>query len=122
MCDYGYDDVSEVFVDQWVRARKPRKCCACDETIEARAIYHMHKVLCEGMWQRHDHCERCWSMCEALWRNNDGASIDLDLACGEVWESAPDDVAELAFRTRAEMQERAEQQYADKRTRRMTAP
>lgn len=120
MCDYGEDDETDVWVFEWIKARKTHACCACDEPIAAGQIYHSYKALRDGEWSRWVHCGRCWRVCEAIWQMNDGAAIDLNLACGEVWESPPDDVAALAFALPGEMREADE--YGKKDTRRHVMP
>lgn len=97
MCDYGEDDETDVWVFEWIKARKQHHCCACDEPIEPGHVYHSYKALRDGVWSRWIHCARCWYMCKKLWARNDGAAINLELNCGEVWEEPPEDVAALAF-------------------------
>lgn len=119
MCG-GYDDITEVWVETWVRARKPRQCCACCETIQADMVYHRHKTLEDGVWCQVDHCVRCWKICEALWKQLDGDAIDLRLDCGEVWKNPPPNVMELAFEAPQDGQEWAEHEY--QQSKRTTAP
>lgn len=111
MCDYDWDE-SAARVLSWVRARKPKQCCACETVVAVGVLYHKYKSLDDGEWSELDHCARCWAMCEALWENGAGA-IDLTLSCGEVWEGAPPQVAVLAFSLPGENADKGEGQYAD---------
>jgi len=104
MCDGGVDEITEVQLDSWLKAAKERLCIACRESIPAGIIYHQSRRLVEGSWEVWSHCVRCWRMCEALWQRNGGECIDMRLSCGEVWDSPPEAVAELAFALPGDMQ------------------
>lgn len=118
MCDTYGSEIADVQVFEWIRARKPRPCYACEETISAGQLYHRCKYLYDGAWSSYDHCGRCFRMCEALWKRLDGDSIEMDLNCGETWERPPDDVEALAFALPGECGE-ANSYATDKR---ITAP
>ncbi len=96
-----------------------------EETIAARQVYHRAKYLHDGSWPQWDHCSRCWSICEAIWANNDGGGIDMRLACGENWTDvfarAPEP-QHLAFELPGEAQERAGREYARRDRRLETMP
>lgn len=115
MCDGDHDDLTTVWIDEWIRARKPRGCCACEIVIQPGEIYHMHKTLADGVWSKWDHCQRCWTLCKALWKKLDGGGIELDFTCGETWESPPPEIEALAFALPAEMQALARLEYAANR-------
>ena len=123
MCDLGYDEVTEVMVDSWIKAAKAHPCMACKESIPVGIVYHESKRLADGDWHRWKHCVRCWRMCEALWQRNGGECIDMGLKCGEVWEQPPDEIAELAFALPGDLQERpvSERDCELKRMRRLRA-
>ncbi len=112
MCDNDLEGPA-VQVLSWVRARKPKQCCACETVVAVGALYHKYKSLYDGDWAEFDHCARCWAMCEALWAMNGGEAIDLGLNCGEVWNGAPPEVAELAFTLPGENADKGEGEYAD---------
>lgn len=90
MCDDDY--YGHAFqTRRWVKARKAHRCSAvdCDINIRPGDLYHEFSVCTErgDRPERYRHCARCWAICEALWK--DGAhAIDLELDCGETWESA----------------------------------
>lgn len=117
MCDYDYEP-TDVQVFEWIRARKPRPCCACQETIVPGQHYHRCKYLYDGEWSSYDHCGRCFRIVQSLWKTTDGSAIEMGLDCGEVWETPPDDVAALAFALPGECGE-ADSYATDKR---ITAP
>ena len=71
MCgDPGVDTVT-VADTREVRARKPHRCSACDETIRVGDVYKRTGTLFEGKWETERHCLRCWALLEALWFDGD---------------------------------------------------
>lgn len=111
MCDFDWDG-SGATVLSWVRARKPRQCCACETVVAVGTLYHKYKMLFDGEWSEFYHCARCWEICLALWELTCEA-IDLTLGCGETWERPPPSVAELAFSLPGDHAAKAENEYAD---------
>lgn len=105
--------------EKWVTARKLHRCSACGEAITPGYRYHYLTGRFEGEWVTWKHCARCWMMLEILSYYSDGQTIQLDLDCGEDWESLtgeppPDDVAELAFLSANDAQERVREIGAEK--------
>ncbi len=94
MCD---DDItSKNLQRRYLVARKPHACYACGEAITAGSRYHFDVEICDGSLQSFKHCVRCWKMVEALWRTGIHW-VDFSLACGEIWDDPPPEVAALAF-------------------------
>ena len=107
MCDYG--ETPSAWSEEWRRARKEHRCCACGETIRPGDRYH----YLSGIWDKspsvYKHCARCWHLYRLLQdRDLEGdGGIVLTLDCGELWRDNfnPDtEPAELAFLTREEAQ------------------
>lgn len=111
----------------WVKARKPRECYACAETIRPGDIYHREVGAEPGeSIFRYDHCARCWRiLCFLV---DDGAEgVPYALNCGEDFEyfeanddpyrKANDDhwAHTLAFQTPEEAQTFALEQRAKER-------
>jgi hypothetical protein len=102
MCDL-HSDRPSCWSETWRRARKPHRCRACDETIRRGDRYHYSSGVWDGRPDSFAHCARCWAIYLALQAELEpGEGIDLDLDCGETWQSAfgeepPEAVARLAF-------------------------
>lgn len=94
-----------------VKARKAHDCHACEEGVCAGEKYV--RTVCtsddpDHPFEYYKHCLRCWSVLRAVRRERPGDAIAWALDCGEDWKDAigdlPDEIAALAFLTRAEVQ------------------
>jgi hypothetical protein len=110
MCD-DRADAPEAWRETIRRARKSHHCCACKEVILPGDRYHYSSGVWDGSGGDFKHCLRCWKMFLALQNamdDVDGGGVEITLDCGENWLDTigdlPEDVAALAFMTRAEMQ------------------
>lgn len=97
MCD-TFDERNVISEWRISRARAPRRCEACCETIPQGVLYHHFSALYDGSWSHVDQCVRChaiWLAADAkisAW--DEAASLTLD--CGV--KADPDDAAqEVAF-------------------------
>ena len=101
MCDVEGPDA---YRSAWRRARKAHKCGACRETIRPRDRYR----YTSGVWDHRPasfkHCVRCWLTVCAL--QAEGGPVDLELACGEVYDGEDAALHALAFMTPDEGQAR----------------
>lgn len=104
MCDLSFDG-PDACSESWRRARKPHKCCACDEAIGAGQRYHFTSGIWDGRASSYKHCARCWTMLLMLGDVSE-APVDLLLDCGELWVDlyGEEEPAHLAFVTPAEAQ------------------
>jgi hypothetical protein len=100
-----------VFANEgWKRARKQHKCSACHEPILRGDRYYYHASLFDGDMDVVKQCARCRAMYDHLLDIGDSCEFpDMRLDCGHDYEEAhgeppPENVAALAFATRAEMQ------------------
>lgn len=104
MCDASCDG-PQVQEGEWRRAAKAHHCYACHEAIRVGELHHVLSGVWEDGWESYRHCVRCWRMVCELGAIT-GEAVQLDLNCGEAFEGPEDDpMHELAFMTRAEMQE-----------------
>jgi len=105
MCDSieGYCDIYE---NSRIKARKPRKCDACDEVIAKSHFYHRETMLFDSQWENTNRCLRC----EAIYQHLSIKMSKEDMAprpaldCGEVYQDPPESIARLAFITADEAQ------------------
>ncbi len=100
MCDLDDENGPTASKEVWQNARKPHKCHACKETIRVGDRYHVLSGIWDGTPRSFKHCARCWTMLEEL---PEGAQLDLN--CGQIWESPPDHIAALAFALPGEINE-----------------
>lgn len=85
------------------RARKPHRCCACNETIQVGHRYHYSFEIFDGSADSWKRCARCQLIYEHLVAvlPYDEAP-DYELNCGHTYEEVhgeppPDEIAALAF-------------------------
>jgi hypothetical protein len=114
------DGTYDVYRETRRTARKEHRCSACHETIASGHSYHHVAIVYEREAETVKRCERCQAIhlhlrevsradpYEELWP-------DERLDCGEEYEShwgrkPPPEIAELAFVTQAEMQQRVRKQ------------
>jgi hypothetical protein len=107
MSQYGDGEYTEVYREQWRKARKPRKCHACHETITPGSRYHYTFVIFDGDTDDNVRCERCQAIFEHLSsRIRDAGDHDeychWELGCGDTYkerwdEEPPPEIAALAF-------------------------
>lgn len=107
MCDLDAAG-PQAFYQRVRRARKEHCCCACGETIRPGDRYSVSSGIWDGEPDSFKHCLRCRTMINMLMEYLH-EPIDLELSCGETWESVfdrppPPRVAELAFLSRDEGQ------------------
>lgn len=110
---YGYDETYAVYNEQKTKARKPHTCSACEETIQPSHTYWRVSILFHGDWRSLKRCERCQAvhnhLKEILSYRDEWPEEDLN--CGMDYEDEhgpmPTEVAELAFVTQEQMQDRA---------------
>ncbi len=105
MCDSS--DASDVWRQDWRKARIEHVCTGCHETISPGHHYQSTASLFDGHWTTWKHCRRCDDLFTAIadaHRKTSGeyvVYIDPQFNCGESWVDnfgdLPDPVAALAF-------------------------
>jgi hypothetical protein len=106
------EETYSVYDERRVRARKQHICGACREPIVSGHTYWRIGVVFEKSAETLRRCERCQALHVHL-RGLGHYDVwpDERLSCGQSyedeWGDLPDDVAELAFVTAEEMQQRA---------------
>lgn len=101
----GDFETYDVQVNESPRARKPRKCMACKETIRVGDRYYRFKGLFDRKWDVYERCARCQKLFDHLsdrMRGDSEEFCDPLLNCGhtyqERWrEEPPPEIAALAF-------------------------
>jgi hypothetical protein len=109
---HSVDETYAVYDERHVRARKPHRCDACEETIERGHRYWRIGIVWDGA-RTVRRCERCQAMHQHLRTLCLGSYDDMwpdeRLRCGtdyrREWDrDPPAEIAALAFATPEEMQ------------------
>jgi hypothetical protein len=108
---HSIDETYDIYNEQTLRARKPHRCCACDDTIPPGHRYCRVFVLFDGRKESFKRCARCQTIHEHLRDLGDGEMWpDERLNCGEEYRDhwgvePPEHIAALAFVEPTEMQQ-----------------
>jgi hypothetical protein len=104
---YGDGSCPDICADQWRKARRSHRCCACREEIAPGHRYHRTTFLFDGAWSVYERCERCQAIFEHLSERmaESGDSEEYCAAalnCGHDYEERwrgppPEAIAALAF-------------------------
>ena len=108
---HSVDETYTVYDERRVKARKEHRCGACKNAIQPGHVYVRVFVLFDGRASSIKRCLRC----QALHVHLRGMCCDRDmwpaeeLDCGmvyeEEWGDLPEEIAALAFKSGADMQE-----------------
>lgn len=105
------DETYDVYYRATVTARKPHVCCACREVIGRGDTYVRVSVIYDHTASSYKRCPRCEHIFNRIVENlpDKYEWPDEDLNCGHEWVEnlgipLPDDLAELAFMPRADVQ------------------
>jgi len=63
--DY-FDGTADVYQSDIRKARKPHKCCECNEAIKVGDKYEYYSILFDGRWTHHNTCLICMEIGEAF--------------------------------------------------------
>ena len=107
------DDHNTVYDERRVKARKAHTCGACRETIQPGHDYVRVGIVYDGSASTVKRCLRCQALHVHLRSKCAEVSSDMwpdeRLACGLTyegeWGDLPEEIAALAFKTGADMQE-----------------
>lgn len=112
MCDVY--ETADVWDEKWRRARKVHRCSGCREDICPKELYKYYSWVHDGTAGNYKHCARCAKLLDTLngqVRRGDPVPSP-EFGCGMTWvdafgEEPPEEVVELAFMNRVEVQELA---------------
>jgi len=62
----SFDGQADVLEGKIIKARKPHKCCECNETIHPGQRYERYSMLFNGRWSHHNTCLICAEIGEAF--------------------------------------------------------
>ena len=103
---YEAEDTYDVYNERRVKARKPRPCDACKETVPRGVHYWRVATLYDGRWTTINRCWRCQKIHLHLRDRGDATPDylwpDERLNCGEEYrdhwgDDPPEEIAALAF-------------------------
>lgn len=110
---HSCDEVCDVYLETYPKARKPHRCGACREVISPGSQYTKVAIVGAGSAHTYKRCARCQHLHEHLREKCRTSSEDLwpdeELNCGldyeEEWGELPVEVAALAFAIPGELPE-----------------